>query len=92
MQRIELRVDPEIDAVFPGQRAAHIHIQTRDGRRGEHLQPTRKGDPEEPLSDTDLDEKFMELASPVIGAAAARQLLRTLWAMDAQQDIRSLQR
>jgi 2-methylcitrate dehydratase PrpD len=91
MQRIELCVDPEIDAVFPGKRAAHIHIQTRDGRRGEHLQPTRKGDPEEPLSDTDLDEKFMELASPVIGAAAARQLLRTLWAMDEQQDIRSLQ-
>jgi len=34
----------------------------------------------------------MELASPVIGAAAARQLLRTLWAMDVQQDICSLQR
>jgi 2-methylcitrate dehydratase PrpD len=78
--------------VFPGKRAAHIHIQTRDGRSGEHLQPTRKGDPEEPLSDADLDEKFMELASPVIGDAAARQLLRTLWAMDAQQDILSLQR
>jgi 2-methylcitrate dehydratase PrpD len=91
MARIELCVDPEIDALFPGKRAAHIHIKTRDGRSGEHLQPTRKGDPEEPLSDTDLDEKFMELSSPVIGDAAARQLLQTLWALDAQQDIRALQ-
>jgi hypothetical protein len=34
----------------------------------------------------------MELASPVIGDATARQLLQTLWALDVQKDIRALQR
>ena len=51
----------------------------RDGRVLEHFQPTRKGDPDLPLSDADLSAKFRELADPVIGAAAAGRLLDALW-------------
>jgi len=79
MARIELTVDQEIDASFPGRRAARVTITTHDGRTGSFLQPTRKGDPELPLSDADLDDKFMELASPVAGASRARDLLARLW-------------
>lgn len=42
-----------------------------DGRVLEHEQPTRKGDPEDPLTDAELDAKFRELAEPVLGVAAA---------------------
>jgi len=82
MQKIELAVDAELDASFPGQRAARIVIQTRDGRRGEHLQPTRKGDPDMPLTDRELEEKFLELATPVQGDAAARALVARLWTLE----------
>jgi 2-methylcitrate dehydratase PrpD len=83
MQNIELSVDAELDASFPGQRAARIAIETRDGRRGEHLQPTRKGDPDLPLSDGELEHKFLELASPVLGDAAARALVARLWSLES---------
>jgi hypothetical protein len=46
-----------------------------------HLQPDRKGDPELPLSDADLDGKLIELAAPVIGAAAAQALRSRIWAL-----------
>ena len=82
MEKIDLSVDAEIDAAFPGKRAARIAMTTKDGRRAEHLQPTRKGDPDLPLSDQELGEKFMELASPVIGNAAAQALLARLWSLD----------
>ncbi len=82
MQNIELAVDAELDARFPGQRAARIVIETRDGRRGEHLQPTRKGDPDMPLSDAELDDKFLELAAPVLGEAQARDLIARLWTLE----------
>ena len=82
MQKIELAVDPELDASFPRQRAARIAIQTADGRRGEYLQPTRKGDPDMPLTDGELSDKFMELAAPVLGDAAARTLLARLWKLE----------
>jgi 2-methylcitrate dehydratase PrpD len=87
MKRIELTVDPEIDANFPGRRAARVSITTKDGRSGSLLQPTRKGDPEMPLSDADLDDKFMELAGPVVGDARARVLLGKLWTLDAAREL-----
>lgn len=82
MSRIALAVDPELDAAFPGQRAARVTVRLRDGRAMTHLQPNRKGDPEEPLSDAELDDKFLELAVPVLGEPAARQLLQRLWTLD----------
>ncbi len=90
MTKIEMVIDPELDATFPRQRAARVTIETRDGRRMEHLQPTRKGDPDAPLTDTELDEKYMELATPVLGTARAQQLLGQLWKLEAQTDLAAL--
>ncbi|HET9903898.1 MAG TPA: MmgE/PrpD family protein [Xanthobacteraceae bacterium] len=86
MQRIALAVDPELDACFPKQRAARVTIETRDGRRFTHLQHTRKGDPDDPLSDSELDEKFLELASPVLGQADAQRALAELHRLDMRED------
>jgi 2-methylcitrate dehydratase PrpD len=87
MERMTVAVDPELDAAFPGQRAARIEIQTLDGRRLTHLQPNRKGDPEQPLSDAELDSKLLELASPVIGTDAARALLARLRTLDTCESL-----
>ena len=46
-------------------------------------QPTRKGDPDAPLSDTELSEKFREFVVPVVGATAAEALLQNLWSGNA---------
>ncbi|WP_066340381.1 MmgE/PrpD family protein [Azohydromonas lata] len=79
MTRITAALDPEVDAGFPGRRAARVEVELRDGRRFTHLQPDRKGDPELPLTDADLEGKLLELASPVIGEAEARALLGRIW-------------
>jgi len=81
MQRITKALDPEVDAGFPGRRAARVAITLRDGRQLSHLQPDRKGDPELPLSDTDLEGKLLELAAPVIGEPEAHGLLARIWAL-----------
>ncbi|MDR7151932.1 2-methylcitrate dehydratase PrpD [Hydrogenophaga palleronii] len=79
MQRIDKALDPAVDAAFPGRRGARVTITLRDGRQLTLLQPDRKGDPELPLSDVDLEDKLMELATPVIGEDAARALLVRIW-------------
>jgi 2-methylcitrate dehydratase PrpD len=81
MQKVSVAVDPALDAAFPGQRAARVAIRAR-GRREEHLQPTRIGDPDAPLCDRQLEAKYLELAAPVIGEAAARELLARLWHLE----------
>ena len=90
MRRVEVAVDPELDAAFPAQRAARVAIEARDGRRGEHLQPTRKGDPDAPLSDAELDHKYLELASPVLGGERSRRLLARLWRLEGEAALPSI--
>jgi 2-methylcitrate dehydratase PrpD len=82
MKKIRVRVDPELDAAFPAQRAARVAIRAR-GRREEHLQPTRIGDPDAPLSDAQLEAKYLELAVPVIGEGKAKEELKRLWNLEA---------
>jgi 2-methylcitrate dehydratase PrpD len=82
MRRITLVVDAEIDARFPHARAARVTLTTTDGRTHTVHQPTRKGDPDMPLTDAELDDKFLELAGPVLGADVARTRLDRLWTLD----------
>jgi 2-methylcitrate dehydratase PrpD len=84
MRRVELALDAAIDAQFPARRAARVAFETRDGRRGEHLQPTRKGDPDLPLSDAELEGKYLELVSPALGEDKARALLARSWKLERQ--------
>ena len=82
MQRIHLTVNTEADQLFPRQRSALVQFTLRNGTQASYLQPHRKGDPDLPLSDTDLDSKFMELVHPVLGAAKSDQLLKQLWSLE----------
>ena len=70
-----------------GRRSARVEIALRDGRRLMHLQPNRKGDPELPLTDADLEGKLVEFAAPVIGADAARALAARLWTLDTSETL-----
>ena len=72
---------PEYNAAFPARRIAHVTLVLKDGR---HLQsgPTEaRGDPESPLSDAEVREKFHVLADPLLGetrAAAIEQAVDRL--------------
>lgn len=83
MKHTSKALDPEVDAAFPGRRGARVQVTLRDGRRLTHLQTDRKGDPELPLSDADLEGKLLELAAPVLGESEARALLERIWALPA---------
>ncbi len=87
MPRITVALDPEIDALFPGQRAAKILIRLKDGRVLQHLQPHRVGDPELPLDDEKLNEKFMELGCSVLPKGRAAQILDKLWTLETHSDL-----
>jgi 2-methylcitrate dehydratase PrpD len=90
MARTEQRVDTDADAAYPKQRAAKVTIRIKDGRLVSFLAPTRKGDPDNPLSDEELSDKFLELVAPITGSAPARKLLSVLWDMGILTDVATL--
>jgi len=81
LQKIKTSVDPELEAAFPAKRQARVAIRAR-GKREEWLQRTRIGDPDAPLSDRMLEEKYFELVTPVLGEAKAREVLARLWQLN----------
>ena len=82
MQRVTLEADPVLSAGFPSMRAARVRLVLDDGRTLEQFAPHRRGDPEAPLGDAELNDKFDELATPVIGPDAAQALRGKLWRLD----------
>ncbi len=89
-RKVEVHLDPEIDAEFPHRRAARLTIETTGGTVHEHYQPTRIGDPDAPLTDDQLSDKFIELVAPVTGTGAAETLLATCWSLETLASVRDL--
>jgi 2-methylcitrate dehydratase PrpD len=67
MNRITVVEDPDIAAAYPRRRMARLRVELKDGRVLERFQQTRKGDPDDPLTDEELTEKFDELAAVALG-------------------------
>ena len=87
MGRVELAIDAQAEAVFPALRAAEVVVTARGGQIHRQRQPTRRGDPDFPLSDADIDTKFHMLADPVIGDRAATALCGVLWRVEALESV-----
>ncbi|MFQ5858801.1 MAG: MmgE/PrpD family protein, partial [Anaerolineae bacterium] len=91
IDRVDLYLDPEVDAAFPGARSARIKIETVDGTALEHFQAMRKGDPDMmPLSDDEVSAKFSELVAPVAGYGVAQALLERCWSLKILSSVRDL--
>ncbi len=86
LPKIEVVADPKLSAGYPSQRAADVSIVTKSGVSLAHFQPTRKGDPDQPLTDAELEQKYRELAEPVIGKAKTEALLKDLWTLEKRSD------
>lgn len=88
--RVSLSVDEEFDAAFPARRAARLTVVGHDGTRREVTRLTRKGDPDDPLTEDELREKYTELAEPVLGADGAAALATQLWQLPELASVRGL--
>ncbi len=82
LRKVEVVADPAIEAVFPELQRVHVTVETRDGRALEKQLDYPKGDPRNPLTDQEIEEKFTALAEPVMGAAARRRLIDAVWSLD----------
>ncbi len=61
MARTEVRVDPEIQARYPGEWCCRVTITSTSGERFQQFTSTPKGDPENPLSLEELRDKFRSM-------------------------------
>jgi 2-methylcitrate dehydratase len=66
LNKVHVVADPEIEAVFPKLQRVIVTIKTTDGRELSKQLDFPKGDPRNPLTDKEVEEKFDALAAPVL--------------------------
>jgi 2-methylcitrate dehydratase PrpD len=82
MGQVSLAMAPDLDAVHPAQWPARVTIEMRDGRAFTSRTDYPRGDPENPVCVSDLERKFSDLASPVVGRLVSGYLATTIRSLD----------
>lgn len=78
LERISITEDRRHSDRFPAGRWADVTVTTRDGRVLASGDIHARGGPEAPLSDAEVESKFLEFAKPVLGEARSDAILRAV--------------
>jgi len=91
MRKVEIIVDNELLYKFaPEGCGAVVEILCKDGSRYEGKTRFAKGDPENPFTESELVEKYINLATRVISEAKAEEVLKKIKRLEAVSDINDL--
>lgn len=90
LNKVEVIADPEIEALFPGLQRVVVEITTTDGRAFTKQIDYPKGDPRNPLTDAEVEQKFDALAEPVLSARGGKRVKDAVWNLDRPGSITAL--
>jgi hypothetical protein len=82
--------DPTADRLNGQHSGASVTVVLDDVRAQTATRPTRKGDPDDPLSDEELQAKFDELVGDVLGREPAAGLSAALWSLPTRPTVGDL--
>ncbi len=90
LHKVKVVADPEIEKLFPALQRVHVTIRTTGGKEFTEQLDFPKGDPRNPLSDKEIEEKFEALAGPVMSKDARRKAIGAIWKLEKQKSITQL--
>lgn len=88
--RVVCEVDPAVQAVFPGKRGARVRITMKNGRSYEKELYDLKGSPKNPVTLTELEQKFLGNAKVVMSESDAKKLVRLFGELEKQEQLEEL--
>jgi len=90
LTKVEVVADPEIEKVFPALQRVIVNIETKDGRCFSKQLDYPKGDPRNPLTDQEIEEKFAALADGVLSKAAQEGVKEAVWKLEGLKSVSEL--
>jgi 2-methylcitrate dehydratase PrpD len=86
------RVRHEVDPAAPpkGRFKAHVIVETRDGRRLEHIEEANRGSPQNPMSESEVVAKFIDNASAALPAARCQEIATAVRGLERLANVRQL--
>ena len=90
MGKVEVSEDPEATSNYPEQQRARMEIELRSGKRLARTADYPKGHSRNPLTDAELERKFLGLTAGVLSPSRQRALLDLLWRFDELENLDGL--
>jgi 2-methylcitrate dehydratase len=90
LPRVEVTADPGLDALFPRMQRVIVTIRTTDGRELTDQTDYPKGNPHNPMSNAEIEEKFDALAEPLLDAGRRSRIKETIWSLEKLDSIGDL--
>jgi 2-methylcitrate dehydratase len=87
MQKITLEEDPAYTRAWPRAFECRVEVTDDAGATQTQYMKNPKGHPANPMSDAEIEEKFLHLTAGTLGSAHARSVLRLLWNLEACSDV-----
>lgn len=79
---VSVEISEAMQAPYPRQRPARVIITFSDGRQIDYTQPQPYGEPDNPIDDAALNQKFHAICDPVIGIGQATAISSACWDLD----------
>jgi len=92
LRKVEVVGDPEIEKVFPALQRVIVTIRTSEGKEFTKQLDFPKGDPRNPLSDHEIEEKFAALAEGVLSKPAQQKVKDAVWKLEKLRSVSELMR
>ena len=83
LHKIVVVADHEIEKLFPALQRVIVKITTTDGRTFEKQLDFPKGDPRNPMTDKEVEEKFEALSGPVLSKVAQQRIIAATWRLES---------
>ncbi|MGA2991084.1 MAG: MmgE/PrpD family protein [Candidatus Korobacteraceae bacterium] len=82
LRKVEVTADPEIEKLFPALQRVAVTITTTGGKAFSKQLDYPKGDPRNPLSDAEIEQKFVALADGVLSRPQQKRVIEAIWKLE----------
>lgn len=91
-RRVEMKVDAEVERAYPERWMSIVEVRTRNGEHLSEKVEVPKGDPENPLTRDELEDKALRLGAYAGGATPdeMRAVIERTWVLDSEPEIGDL--
>ena len=90
LRKVQVVADPAIENAFPRLQRAVVTIRTTAGSEFTKELDFPKGDPRNPLSDSEIEQKFEALAEGVLPPEAQQRVKHAVWNLEEIQSVSEL--
>jgi 2-methylcitrate dehydratase len=90
LKKVTVKEDTTLTEMYPGSVANRVTIRTRSGEKVTRQVDNPRGHPKNPMTDQEVEAKFLSLTKKLLPENRAREALRVVWRLERENDFGGL--